>query len=117
MTGIDYDRLLSYNHCSIHSTTILIKPRDEKVVRSSRKIRHANINGLASMMESVLPAMDSLGSDVSRLVEEYNAKKKVVIDKVAPFVTKSYIVKPCMPWINASHLDKRRCVCYLERKF
>ena len=80
MTGIEYDWLLPSDYCSIYLATTFTNPRYETVVRSSRKIRHTNINVLASMIESVLPAMDLLGSDVSRLVEEYNMMKmKVVI--------------------------------------
>ena len=44
------------------------------------------------MMASALPVIDPLGSDVSRLVEEYITKMKAIIDKVAPLVTKSYLV-------------------------
>ena len=87
VTGIDYDCLLPSHHCSIHFTTTFTKPRYETVVRSSRKIRLANINVSASMIESVLPAMDPLGSDASRLGKEYYIKMKTVIDKVEPFVT------------------------------
>ena len=40
-----------------------------------------------------------------------------VIDEVAPLSTKSYIDKPRAPWFEASHLEKRRCLRSLERKF
>ena len=59
------------------------------VVCSSRKIRHTNINVLASMTESVQALVDSLGSNVSSLVKEYIAEMKAVIDIVTPFMTKS----------------------------
>ena len=117
MTVIDYDWPLPSDHCSIHSSTTFTKPRYETVVRSSRKIRHANIDVLASMIESMQPVMDPLCSGVSRLVEKYNIKMKAVIDKVAPLVMKSYLVKPRAPWFNASHLEKHRRARCLDRRF
>ena len=68
VTGIDYDWILPSDHCSIQSTKTFTKPRYETVVRSSPKIRHANIDVLASMIVSVLPRMDQLGSSASRFV-------------------------------------------------
>ena len=100
MTGIDYDWRLPSDHCSIYSTTTFTKPLYETVVRSSRKIRNININIVTSMIESVIPVMDPIESDVSRLAEEYNTKTKAVIDEVAPLETKSYLVKPSAPWMN-----------------
>ena len=79
VTGIDYDWLLPSDHCSIHFTTTFTKPHHETVVGGSGKIRHANINVLASMIKSVLPVMDQLGSDVSQLEEECNTRMKAVI--------------------------------------
>ena len=114
MTGIDYDWLLPSDHYSIHSTTT--KPRYERVVHNPRKICHIDINVSASVIQSVLPVMDPLGSGVPRLVKEYNIKTKAVIDKIAPLVTKSYLVKPCTSWFNASHLQKRRHVSWSEKK-
>ena len=69
------------------------------------------------MIESVLPLMDPLGSDVSRLVKEYDIKMKVVIYKAAPHMTKSCLVKPHVPWFNALHLDRRRHIHRLVIKF
>ena len=53
VTGIDYDWLLPSVHCSIHFTTTFTKPRYDRAMHSSRKIRHSNVNILASTIESV----------------------------------------------------------------
>ena len=67
------------------------------------------------MVELVLPLTVPPGLDVSQLVEEPSAKMKAVIDYVAPLVTKSYLVIPRAPWLNASCPEKRQ-VRELERK-
>ena len=64
VTGIVCDWPLPPDHCSIYFNTIFTRPRYERVVRSSRKRPHTNINVFASMMGSVLPDKDLLGSDV-----------------------------------------------------
>ena len=51
VTDMDYNWLLPSHHCSIHFAATLTKPRYETVVDSSRKIRHSDINVLASMIE------------------------------------------------------------------
>ena len=76
MTGIDFDFLFPSEHCSIHFTSTFTMPLDEAFEHSCQRIRHANISVLASMIESVPPVMDPQGSDVQRLVKEYNLKFK-----------------------------------------
>ena len=49
------------------------------------------------MIDSVLLVMYPIGSDVSRLVAEYNIKAKEVIVKVTPVLIKLYLVKPRAP--------------------
>ena len=65
----------------------------------------------------MLPLIEPLGSDVLRLMKEYNVKMKAVIHKLEPLVTKSYLMKPRAPWFNALHLEKRLRVRRLEIKF
>ncbi|KAJ8046703.1 hypothetical protein HOLleu_05468 [Holothuria leucospilota] len=54
---------------------------------------------------------------VSELVNDYNTKMRAVIDEVAPLLKNSYLDKPRAPWFGADHLQKRRQLRKLERKY
>ena len=68
------------------------------------------------MIETVFPLMDPSRSVVKQFVEECNNKMKVVIDKLHPFLKKSYFVEPRGPWFYASHFEKRRLVHNLSTR-
>lgn len=109
------DRLFS-DHFSIICELNTVKPSDTKVKSSYRKLKSIHIPSLKKDLAQSKLCLDP-PDDLDSLVTCYNETLSSALDKHAPLITKSIVIRPSNPWFNNSILKMKRLRRKAERKW
>jgi hypothetical protein len=110
------DDLYISDHSVISSLLNIPKPAKTREIITYRKIKNINRLEFRSDLSNLVDRIENLSS-VDDLAELYHQQLTEVIDKHAPLITKSIVVRPTVPWysesIQALHREKR----HLEKQW
>ncbi|XP_060553020.1 uncharacterized protein LOC132714233 [Ruditapes philippinarum] len=106
------------DHFAVIFNAHLYKPPPIKKTVSFRKFKSINIKGFREDMKSldILNANICI-SDLDEYVESLNTGLSTLIDKHAPLITKTIVLRPSNPWFNDELHEAKHSKRKLERKW
>ena len=103
------------DHLAVHSTIHLEKPRFEKKVVSSRKLKGIDITSFRSDIEGSVLLQHQ--DDLHAAANNYDEVLRSLLDKHAPVKERVVTVQPSAPWYTAEVTTEKRKRRQFERKW
>ena len=87
------------DHCFISAFLDVPKPNLQVKTINCRKIKSISLPEFRSDLVDICTELDEI-QDIDQLASQYNAKLSGLLDKHAPSITKTLLVRPKVPWYN-----------------
>ena len=104
------------DHSAIHVTMAASKPKLLRNTILCRKYRSIDLTNFSYDLSSS-PLLQSPKESLDELVCQYDSVIKKVVNKHAPLVSKTVVIRPYMPWYDTTILQAKRNRRQLERKW
>ncbi len=95
------------DHCFVSTRLDIPRPDLQLKTISFRQVKEMDMSEFRSDLMDI--CNDLLGiDDIDRLAKDYNSKLLQCLDKHAPIITKSFVVRPKVPYFDSSLRDMKK---------